>query len=141
MSKKANESILSRPPNLLEKRQDIIHSKDELEFGLMGVIKILSKRKGKSGYFIQEFEALFASELQEEVLAERTYIDHENLKIIIKLPDPENAREKELIRHEIVKDYTLGVDELKTRAGLIVMESMDSKTKSLIIDKEKSENN
>lgn len=124
-------------PDLKEARKGILHSTDDLEFGLRAVVRILSRSRGKSGYFIQEFEALFASELEEEVLYEKTFIDHENLRIIIKLPEPRNQMERERIRHEVLKEYTLGIDDLRTRAGLIVFEGMDEASRKLLIEKEK----
>ena len=134
MSKRNNNM---NSPHLNEGRKGVITHIEELEFGLKGVVRILSRSKGKRGYFIQEFEALFASELDEDVKYEKTYIDHENLKIVIKLPNPANNDERERLRHEVLKNYTLGIDDLRTRAGLIILEGMDEQTKKMLIQKEK----
>lgn len=138
MAKKKNEVSEVKIPNLYDARRNVIKGQDELEYGLRGVVRILSRNKGRSSYFIQEFEAKFASELNEVVPYEKTFVDHENLKVIIKLPDPPNEHEKEIIRHAIVKDYTLGVDDLRTRAGLIAWEGMDESTKRKLIEAEKN---
>lgn len=127
-------------PDLAKNRKGVLSSIDELEFGLRGVVRILSRSKGKRGYFIQEFEALFGSELNEDIKYEKTFIDHENLKILIKLPNPSNQSEKEKVRHEALKSYTLGIDDLRTRAGLIVLEGMDDQVKRTLIANEKKLN-
>lgn len=134
--KNINEGI-STPPNLYEARKGVLKSTDDVIYGLPAVVRILSRNQGKRGYFIQEFEVLFASELNEQVEHEKTFIDHKNLKVIIKLPDPQNEREKEAIRHATVMDYTLGVDDLKSRAGLIVYYGSDDETKKKLIAREK----
>ena len=125
-------------PDLNKPRRGVLHSQEELEYGLKGIVRILSHRKGRRGYFIQEFEVQFASELNEKVPYEKTFIDHENLKVIVKLPDPKDQKEKEIIRHELLKDYTMGIDDLKTRAGLIVLEGMDDEARSILIEREKT---
>ena len=125
------------PPDLKEARKNVLVTEDDLKYGLRAVVRILSRKRGKRGYFIEEFEVKFASELQEEIHYEKTLIDHENLKIIIKLPDPPSNESKEVIRHSVIKDYTLGIDDLKTRAGLIAYEGFDEKAKKLLIDREK----
>ena len=101
------------------------------------LVRILSHRKGSRGYFIQEFEAYFASELKEEIRYEKTFIDHENLKVIIKLPNPVNEQERENIRRKTLNYYTMGIDDLKTRASLIVLEGMNDEAKETLIKKEK----
>lgn len=137
MGKKTKPLRDVNPPDLYEARRGIIRSVDELEFGLPAVVRILSQNKAMSSYFIQEFEAMFASELNEAVPYEKTFIDHKNLKVLIKLPDPPNERDKEIIRHAIIRDYTLGTDDLKTRAALIALDGTDQETKKKLIEQEK----
>ena len=139
MSKGKKSSRHSEIPNLSEPLRGAIHSADELEYGLRGVVRILSGRgkAGKNGYFFEAFKAVFASEIGEDIQFEETFLDYENLKIIIKLPDPKDPKQKEIIRHQYIKQYTLGADDLKTRAGLVAFASLDEATKQALITKEK----
>ena len=139
MGRRQENNAMSKTPDLNKSRRGVIQNYEELEYGLRAVVRILGHRKGYRGYFIQEFEVLFASELKEKVPYEKTFIDHKNLKVIVKLPDPpEGSDDKEMIRHGILKDYTMGIDDLKTRAGLIVLEGIDDETRKILISKEKS---
>lgn len=126
-------------PNLSEPVQNVLHSSDDLEFGLRGVVRILSGRgkAGRNGYFFEGFKALFASELGEEILFEETFLDYENLKIVIKLPDPLDSTQKDMIRREYLKQYTLGADDLKTRAALVAFAGLDENARRLLIEHEK----
>lgn len=135
--KKSPSDALLTPPNFYEARKGVLKSTDDVVYGLPAVVRILSRNQGKRGFFIQEFEVLFASELKEDVEHEKTFIDHKNLKVIIKLPDPPNEHERESIRHATVMDYTLGVDDLKSRASLIVYYGSDEATKKKLIAREK----
>ena len=60
---------------------------------------------------------------------EETFLDYENLKIIIKLPDPADPSMKEVIRHQITKEYTMGADDLKTRAALVAFDGLADGTR------------
>lgn len=139
MAKGKKNSLHAEVPKLGEPLKEVIKSTDELEYGLRGVVRILSGRgkAGKNGYFFEGFRAVFASELGEDIKFEETFLDHENLKIVIKLPDPIDPSKKELIRHEYVKQYTLGADDLKTRAALVAFAGLDDPTKKSLIQKEK----
>jgi hypothetical protein len=139
MAKNKRTTIHAEIPNLGEALRGVISSTEELEYGLRGVVRILSGRgkAGKNGYFFEGFKAVFASEIGEDVLHEETFLDYENLKIIIKLPDPTDPKQKELIRHQYLKQYTLGADDLKTRAALIAFAGLDEPTKQILVAKEK----
>jgi hypothetical protein len=139
MSRSKRDSSLSKIPDLIQPLRGILKSDEELEYGLRGVVRILGRRgkNGKNGYFFEGFKTVFASEIGEEIQYEETFLDYENLKIVIKLPDPLDSSMKESIRHQITKDYTLGADDLKTRAALVAFEGLDDKTKKSLIEKEK----
>lgn len=126
-------------PDIGEPLKGALRSADELEYGLRGVVRILSGRgkAGKNGYFFEGFKAVFASEIGEDIQHEETFLDYENLKIVIKLPDPSDQQKKELIRHQYLKQYTLGADDLKTRAALVAFAGLDESTKQSLIEKEK----
>lgn len=126
-------------PDLSETLRGVLHSEDELQYGLRGVVRILSSRgrSGKNGYFFEGFKVLFSSELGEEIEHEETFLDYENLKIIIKLPDPKDNKSREIIRHQYIKQYTLGADDLKTRAAIIAFAGLDESTKVSLIEAEK----
>jgi hypothetical protein len=139
MAKEKKNILHAEPPNLNEPLKGVLNSTEELEYGLRGVVRILSGRgkAGKNGYFFEGFKAVFASEIGEDIRHEETFLDYENLKIVIKLPDPEDPKQKELIRHQYIKQYTLGADDLKTRAALVAFAGLDSQTKQTLIAKEK----
>ena len=140
MAKNKRTTLHTEIPNLGEALRGVITSTEELEYGLRGVVRILSGRGGKSGkngYFFEGFKAVFASEIGEEIQHEETFLDYENLKIIIKLPDPKDPTEKELIRHQYLKQYTLGADDLKTRAALVAFAGLDESTKQVLVAKER----
>jgi hypothetical protein len=98
--------------------------------------ELLGKNR-KNGYFFEGFKTVFASEIGEQIDHEETFLDHDSLKIIIKLPDPADPSMKEAIRHEITKDYTLGADDIKTRAALVAFDSLTENAKKVLIAKEK----
>ena len=139
MRKGKKNQLHSEVPNLGEPLKGVINSTDELEYGLRGVVRILSGRgkAGKNGYFFEGFKAVFGSEIGEDIEHEETCLDHGNLKIIIKLPDPQDPKQKEMIRHHYLKQYTLGADDLKTRAALVAFAGLDDSTKQSLIEKEK----
>lgn len=139
MRRDKTDKTIPEIPNLGEALRGVLHSEDELQYGLRGVVRILSSRRGdgKSGYFFQGFKVLFASELNERIEHEETYLDHANLKIVIKLPDPKDPQNRETIRHEYTKQYTLGADDLKTRAALIAFAGLDESTKESLVENEK----
>ena len=139
MAKGKKSKIHTEIPDLAAPRKGIINSTDELEYGIPGVVRILSGRGkgGRNGYFIGGFQAVFASEINEEIQFEETYVDHENLKIIIKIPDPADPSQKETIRSNRLREYTLGADDLKTRAAVVAFASLDEATKKSLISKEK----
>lgn len=126
-------------PQLREPLKGALKSTDELQYGLRGVVRILSGRgrAGRNGYFFEGFKVAFASEIGEEIQFEETFLDYENLKIIIKLPDPDDPKKRELIRHEYLRQYTLGADDLKTRAALVAFAGLDDSTKHSLIEREK----
>ncbi|HEX7673547.1 MAG TPA: hypothetical protein VF412_05220 [Bdellovibrio sp.] len=126
-------------PDLGEALRGVLHSEDELQYGLRGVVRILSNRgkSGKNGYFFEGFKVSFASELGEVIEHEETFLDYENLKIIIKLPDPKDSKNKEVIRHQYTKQYTLGADDLKTRAAIVAFAGLDDTTKEALVETEK----
>lgn len=139
MSNRKKNQLPPETPNLTMPLRGVIRSDDELEYGLRGVVRILSGRgkDGKNGYFFEGFKAVFGSEIGEDIRHEETFLDYENLKIVIKLPDPEDPEQKEVIRHQYVKQYTLGADDLKTRAAVVAFSSLDESTKEALIAKEK----
>ncbi|NUN07193.1 MAG: hypothetical protein HUU57_15715 [Bdellovibrio sp.] len=126
-------------PDLGEALRGVLHSEDELQYGLRGVVRILSNRgrNGKNGYFFEGFKVVFGSEINEEVSHEETFLDYENLKIIVKLPDPKDSKSKEIIRHQYTKHYTLGADDLKTRAAMVAFAGLDDSTKETLVASEK----
>jgi hypothetical protein len=128
-------------PNFNQSLQETIHSVDELQFGLPGVIRILSRRgkNQKNEYFFEGFKVLFSSELDEPVFCEEVFLDYENLKIIIKLPDPKDSRNKEVIRHEYIRHYALGADDMKTRSAIVAFASLDKTAKKILIQNEKKQ--
>ena len=125
-------------PNALQPLQGVLKSDEEL-YGIRGVVRILSGhgRGGKNAYFFEGFKVVFGSEIGEEILHEETFLDHENLKIIIKLPNPADSALKESIRRQATKDYTLGADDLKTRAALVAFDALDANAKRSIVEKER----
>jgi hypothetical protein len=139
MAKTKKNPMHAEIPKIGEPLRGVIRSTDELEYGLRGVVRILSGRgkAGKNGYFFEGFKAVFGSEIGEDIQFEETFLDYENLKIIIKLPDPKDPETKELIRHQYLKQYTLGADDLKTRAALVAFAGLDDSTKETLINKEK----
>jgi len=139
MTRSKDQEPLTRIPNITEPLRGILKSTEELEYGLRGVVRILGGRgkSRKNGYFFEGFKTVFASEIGETIEHEETYLDHDSLKIIIKLPDPPDPEMKEAIRHQITKDYTLGADDLKTRAALIAFDSLNEDSKRALIAKER----
>lgn len=137
MKEKKNQFSATEIPDLSGSIRNVIHSEDELQYGLRGVVRILSHRRGKTGYFFEGFHVLFASELNENIEHEETYLDYENLKIIIKLPDPKDPANREIIRHQYTRQYTLGADDLKTRAALVAFSGLDELTKKALVESEK----
>lgn len=137
--KKKRMSTEDAIPDFGKILKGVVKSEDELQYGLRGVVRILSSRgrNGKNGYFFEGFQVLFASELKEKILSEEVFLDYENLKIIIKLPDPREAKNKELIRHEYTRQYALGADDLKTRAALVAFSGLDDATKVALVENEK----
>ncbi len=138
-SKKKTSSPAPDVPDFGKVLKGALRSEEELQYGLRGVVRILSNRgrKGRNGYFFEGFQVLFASELKEQVLSEEVFLDYENLKIIIKLPDPKDSKNKELIRHEYTRQYALGADDLKTRAALVAFSGLDDATKEALVENEK----
>lgn len=131
---------LSKIPDLSEARKGILKNPEELEYGLRAMVRILGRRKGAvGGYFFSGFVVKFADELNsnKEVKHEETYLDYEKLKIFILLPKPAEGENREMIRHQFTMDYTMGADDLKTRAALIAFQGLDEKAKKMVIEKEK----
>ena len=124
-------------PGVLKPNSGVIKSEEELEYGLRGIVRLLGRRGNKTGYFFERIAVMFSSELPYKVEYEQTYLDHENLKIIIELPDPENSSLKEKIRSQINQSYTFGADDYKTRAALSAWEGLDQRTKEALVKKEK----
>lgn len=139
MSKDKKSQFIPEIPDLGEALRGVLRSKEELQYGLRGVVRILGNRgsHGKNGYFFEGFRVLFASELNEAIQYEETFLDYENLKIVVKLPDPKDPQNKEVIRHQYTKQYTLGADDLKTRAALVAFASLDDSTKDSLVESEK----
>ena len=139
MSKDKKSQFIPEIPDLGEALRGVLRSEDELQYGLRGVVRILGNRgkNGKNGYFFEGFKVLFASELNEDIQHEETFLDYENLKIIIKLPDPKDPQNKEIIRHQYTRQYTLGADDLKTRAALVAFAGLDDSTKETLVENEK----
>lgn len=137
--KRVSGVLSAEIPDLGEALRGVLHSEDELQYGLRGVVRILSSRgrTAKNGYFFEGFKVLFSSELREIVEHEETFLDYENLKIAIKLPDPKDTKNREVIRHQYTKQYTLGADDLKTRAAIIAFAGLDDATKESLIEAEK----
>ena len=101
MKKDKGSENIEQGPNLNQARRGVIHNQDELEYGLgrklklrihlavmilqmlfkWAVVRILSHRKGSRGYFIQEFEAYFASELKEEI-RNKFKVNHEEVSAV-----------------------------------------------------------
>jgi hypothetical protein len=136
----ANNEKNSEIPNLSKSPKCILKNTEELEYGLRAVVRILSRRKGAaSGYFFNGFIVRFADELDHtrKILHEETFLDYENLKIVILLPAPSQDGEREIIRHQFLVDYTMGADDLKTRAALIAFRGLDESTKNAVIENEK----
>ncbi len=143
-NKKSPKSLLIVPevpeiPDFGKAFKGVLRSEEELQYGLRGVVRILSNRgkNGKNGYFFEGFKVQFASELKEIILNEEVFLDYENLKIIIKLPDPKESKNKEVIRHEYTRQYALGADDLKTRAALVAFSGLDDSTKEALVLNEK----
>ena len=103
---------------ILRPSSGVIKNEAELEYGLRGIVRLLSRRGNKTGYFFERIAVMFDLELPHEVEYEQMYLDHENLKIIIELPDPPDASLKEKIRSQANQTYTFGADDYKTRAAL-----------------------
>lgn len=118
-------------------RKEVLNSKDDLEYGLRGVVRLLARRGKRTGYFFERIQVVFNAEVTHEVTHEQTYLDHENLKIIIELPDPDDESLKEEIRSQKNQSYTLGADDYKTRAALSAWDSLDPTTKQALIKSEK----
>jgi hypothetical protein len=139
MAKSKKSRLHAEIPRLEEPLKGVIKSTDELEYGLRGVVRILSGRgkAGKNGYFFEGFRAVFASEIGEDIQFEETFLDYENLRIVIKLPDPKDPKQKEAIRHQYLRQYTLGADDLKTRAALVAFAGLDDSTKQALIEQER----
>ena len=127
----------SQDSKIFKPNTGIIKSEEELEYGLRGIVRLLARRGNKTGYFFERIAVIFNSELPHEVKYEQTYLDHENLKIIIELPDPENPSLREKIRSQTNQAYTFGSDDYKTRAALSVWEGLDQRTKDSLVKKEK----
>jgi hypothetical protein len=138
MPKSDNDESMTRIPNIVKPLSSIFKSEEELEYGLRGVVRILAGRGKKNGFFFEGFKTVFASEIGEHVEHEETFLDHVNLKIIIKLPDPPDPEMKESIRHHITLDYTMGADDLKTRAALVAYNSLKESAKTALITKQKA---
>ena len=140
MSKSKNKNTMEQIPNIAAPLQAVLRSDEELKYGLRGVVRILGGRgtNGRNGYFFEGFKTVFASEIGERIDHEEVFLDYENLKIIIKLPDPSDPTMREAIRHQITKDYTMGADDLKTRAALVAFEGLSDETKRALIEKEKA---
>lgn len=138
---KTKKKIVPQIPDIanVEALKGVLTSTDELEYGVRGVVRILSGsgKSGKIKYFMEGFRALFASELGEKVDFAYTTLDHENLVIIIKLPDPKDPSQKESVRHYYLREYTMGADDLKTRAALTAFAGLDAEAKQALISKEK----
>src|SRR5262249_40313111 len=103
MTKPKSQSSLNNIPNSIGPLRSILKSDEELEYGLRGVVRILGGRgkSRKNGYFFEGFKTVFASEIGEQIEHEETFLDHDSLKIIIKLPDPADPEMKEIVRHQI----------------------------------------
>ena len=127
----------NKTPGLLKPTPGVIQSEEELKYGLKGVVRLLGRQGSKSGYFFERIVVIFNSELPHKVEYEQTYLDHENLRIIIELPDPEDSSLKEKIRSQTSQSYTFGADDYKTRAALSAWEGLNQRTKEAVIQKEK----
>lgn len=136
--RKSVTSQLPEIPDLSEPLRGVLHSEDEV-YGLRGVVRILSNRgrSGKNGYFFEGIKVVFASEINEKVTHEKTFLDYENLEIVVKLPDPVDPIKKELIRHHYNKEYTLGADDMKTRSAITAFAGLDEHTKKALVEAEK----
>lgn len=137
--KKKGPSDIAEIPDLGQALRGALHSEDELRYGVRAVVRILSNRgrTGKNGYFFEGVRVVFGSEINEVIRHEETFLDHENLKIVVKLPDPKSPSDKEIIRHQYTKHYTLGADDLKTRAAITLFAGLDDSTKAALIAAEK----
>lgn len=121
---------------ILKPNPGVIKSEEELEYGLRGIVRLLSRRGKKTGYFFERIVVMFNSELPHEVKYEQTFLDHENLRIVIELPDPPDLSLQEKIRSQANQAYTFGADDYKTRAALSAWEGLDQRTKDVLIKKE-----
>ncbi len=139
MSKKEDEYLNISAPDLSASRKSVMRSEEDLKYGVGGIVRILSGRgrNGKCDYFFEGFNVVFSSEVDENIDYEEVYLDHKNLKIIIKLPDPNDISKKESIRHAVTMDYVASADDLKSRAALVLFEGLTDEARQALIEKEK----
>lgn len=149
MSSDDKEEPNASIPNLREARLGVLNSMEDVQFGLPGIVRLLSKRKKnrKGRYFIEQVLVKFADEIEEideitvqgeSVKHERTFIDHANLILYVLLPKLGDSKQKDSIRHDYNMDYTLGMDDLKTRAALTAYIGLPAEHRQTLIDEEKN---
>ena len=138
-------------PDLYEARFGVLKSQDDIQFGLPSLVRRLGKRKEdrKGRYFIEQVLVKFADEIESikeipieanSINHERTYIDHANLILYVLLPTIKDHKKRASIRHEYNKEYSMGIDDLKTRAAITAYIGLPSQERKILIEQEKKAN-
>lgn len=145
-----NDDNTSSIPNIYDARDGVLESRDDVLYGLPAIVRLLSKRNSdkKGRYFTEQILVKFADEISDiseipleehEITHERSYIDHANLILYVLLPKETDPKRKATLRHEYNKDYSLGIDDMKTRAAIIAYTGLSESERDKIKNEEKGD--
>lgn len=130
------EMLFSTIPSLTDPQEGIFKSLDDVQFGLPAVLRILSGSKTVPSFLIQTLEVDISARHTSQHLRQV----HERAALVICAPKKKNETKEEIERREreLLRYYSAELEVMKAGGAAQVFRGIDSKTKKLLISKEKA---